>query len=250
MMLSDFEKFFSKDNLCRTGYGISPFAKARVVIPKVTLIDHQRAKSIEVMLARIKLPHTAIADALMNMDDEKLGHVDQMRIMLRNVPTAEEIDLVKDFTGDLNCLGSAEHFISHVSKVPELQGRIIALIYIRMFDMEINDLLPEIVTLSKGCKSILASETLPDLLALALKAGNILNASTFRGAAQAFRLEGLIKLAEVRSTAGTRAGPTLLHYLLSILHQKYGRDLELGTELRHCAAASRGKCSWRYENVP
>lgn len=62
-----------------------------------------------------------------------------------------------------------------------------------------------------ACKELKGSRTFTKLLAAVLKAGNSLNRGTFRGDAQAFKLDNLLKLDDVKGADGKT---TLLHFVI------------------------------------
>jgi len=62
-----------------------------------------------------------------------------------------------------------------------------------------------------ACKELKGSKTFTKLLAAVLKAGNSLNRGTFRGDAQAFKLDNLLKLDDVKGADGKT---TLLHFVI------------------------------------
>lgn len=240
LMLSDFERYFCKEISTASRPMLASQHKNHVM-RKITLIEHRRAKNMEVMLARIKISHTEIRQALVSMDDSRLGTLDQLRIMQENCPSDEEIQLVAEFVGETAQLGDAELYIREVGQVPHLYERMQSMIFRRSFDLEVASLLPDLKTLHRACLEVLNCQDLQDFLALALTAGNILNAATFRGNAQGFRLEGLMKLADVRSVAVGKSGATLLHYLVAVAEKKHKKSLGLSEKLAHCASANRSK---------
>lgn len=62
-----------------------------------------------------------------------------------------------------------------------------------------------------ACTELKGSKTFAKLLAAVLKAGNSLNRGTFRGDAQAFKLDNLLKLDDVKGADGKT---TLLHFVI------------------------------------
>lgn len=241
LMLSDLDKFFTKEQTGSNGYGISPFAK-NTTTGKITLINHQRAKNIEVMLARVKLSYAEIAACLLAMDDRELGSDDQLHIMLRTLPLKDDICVIEDFQGDPGLLGNAERYILEIKDVPRIEVRLAALLFRRSFDYDVAEIVPELESLEEACKELTSSKALQAFLALALTAGNILNGSTFRGNAEGFHLEALTKFGEVRSSAQAQSGATLLHYLVGLMsNMRETGPLNFRDELKHCAVAARGK---------
>lgn len=80
----------------------------------VTLLEFNRANNIAIMLAKIKLPYPEIRDAIWNIDDNSLS-IENLAAIRQYIPTKEEIEIVKEYTGDIDMLGSAERYFRSVS---------------------------------------------------------------------------------------------------------------------------------------
>lgn len=66
------------------------------------------------MLARIKLTYPEIRDAIWNIDDNRLT-VDNLIAIRQYIPTKEEIEIVKEYDGDVELLGNAERYFRAVN---------------------------------------------------------------------------------------------------------------------------------------
>ena len=64
----------------------------------------------------------------------------------------------------------------------------------------LEDAASQLAAFTEAAKATRASLVLPQLLALVLAAGNVLNAGTPKGSARGFRLEVLLKLSETKSS--------------------------------------------------
>lgn len=67
----------------------------------------------------------------------------------------------------------------------------------RRFDMELEELRPELAILRNAIDEVRASEKLRAVLRVVLAVGNRLNAATFRGDAGGFQLEALLKVCQI-----------------------------------------------------
>ena len=65
------------------------------------------------MLSRFKLSFREIKDIIIKLDTTQLSQEDYM-VLKKIAPTPEEIELVKEYTGDVSVLGKAEQFILEV----------------------------------------------------------------------------------------------------------------------------------------
>ena len=104
-------------------------AAAKKKTEKIQLIDQQRAQNISIALTQIRLPDDQIREAI--LDPEKVSlSAEQVEKLLNLLPTAEEIEQVKDFVtggGDKETLGRVELFFFVLSDVVQLRPRVQAL---------------------------------------------------------------------------------------------------------------------------
>lgn len=73
-----------------------------------------------------------------------------------------------------------------------------------------------------ACKDLKESRTFRKLLEVVLKTGNCLNMGTYRGDAQAFKLDSLLKLADVK---GVDNKTTLLHFVIQEINKSESANL-------------------------
>ncbi|KAK9016986.1 hypothetical protein V6N11_079476 [Hibiscus sabdariffa] len=110
------------------------------------------------------------------------------------VPTKEEEDKLYGLKGDTNDLESAEKFVKAILSIPFAFLRAEAMLYRETFDDEVIHL--------KSSFSMLEA---------VLKTSNGMDVGTTRGGARAFKLDYLLKLADVKGTDGRT---TLLHFVV------------------------------------
>eukprot|EP01084_Bolivina_argentea_P195275 335045_1 len=76
------------------------------------LIDPKRAQNVMIGLAQIKMSEDDLLDAILKMNEKKLG-VDKLRKLLPYVPTDGELTMVRDYVkngGNVNDLSEIEQF--------------------------------------------------------------------------------------------------------------------------------------------
>jgi len=78
--------------------------------------------------------------------------------------------------------------------VPRLQQRIDAMIFRRKFELDIEEVRPDLDTLHQATKEMRSSSLFKQLLQAVLSVGNALNDSTYRGSARGFQLDALLKV--------------------------------------------------------
>jgi hypothetical protein len=181
----------------------------------VSLLDLKRGSNVEIMLSQISLTLPEIADAVRALDDAKLD-VEHVDMMLRYLPTSDELALLASFEGDRARLGKAERYFSALASVAGHASKMKALRFKQGFRSATRDVKAWVNTVDAFCAELKNSTRLGRLVALVLNLGNALHAT--RGVAAAgFSLSSLPKLLDTRSFDGST---TLLHYMVAHLERE------------------------------
>ena len=89
----------------------------------VTLLDLKRGSNIEIMLSQIKASLDDIAAAVQTIDDEVLD-AESVQSMIRFLPTADELALVRSYEGDEQRLGKAERYFRRLGTVNGFESKL------------------------------------------------------------------------------------------------------------------------------
>lgn len=179
------------------------------VSAKSEILDPRKAHNIAIQLRARGLSKMEVCDAL--VEGEGLDQ-EILEILVKMTPTDEEITKFKQFQGDTTILGPADRFILGLLQIPNAFERLQAMLYRASFEEELRHIQDTITTLQMACKELKSSRTFTKLLEAVLKTGNRLNMGTFRGDAKAFKLDTLLKLADVKGVDGKT---TLLHFVIT-----------------------------------
>ncbi|KAI4324384.1 hypothetical protein L6164_023928 [Bauhinia variegata] len=132
--------------------------------------------------------------------------------LLKMAPTEEEECKLKEFKDESPLkLGPAEKFLKVILDIPFAFKRIDAMLYIANFDSEVEYLNKSFETLEAACEELRNSRMFLKLLEAVLRTGNRMNVGTNRGGAQAFKLDTLVKLVDIKGTDGKTS---LLHFVV------------------------------------
>lgn len=137
----------------------------------------------------------------------------------------------------------------------------------RRFEMDLEELRPELSILRNATDELRASAKFKSVLQVVLAVGNSLNAATFRGNAQGFQLEALLKVgqlvyffedygpaeaslsSQLKDTRATVTAPgatagtaTLLHHIARLMMKQSDGLIDFLSESPHVQAASRSAC--------
>lgn len=200
---------------------------------QISLIDAKRAYNISIALARFRMSHAAIRDAVLACDEKVLDE-DKISALLLCAPQQDEIDQVMSYDGDLADLAPADHFFRVVSAVPRLELRLKLWHFKLRFPTSQADADKQL-TLCENVLKALRSPNVKQVLEIALSLGNFLNFNT-KGFTAGFALETINKL------KGTKANDNkwnLLHYLVHSVAKHCPGAREFVDELSQADAASR-----------
>ncbi|MFS7962961.1 putative tensin phosphatase, C2 domain, formin, FH2 domain, protein-tyrosine phosphatase [Helianthus anomalus] len=202
---------------------------------KVQLIDLRRAYNTEIMLTKVKMPLPDMVDAVLAMDDALLD-VDQVENILKFCPTKEEMEQLKNYTGDIDRLGKCEHFFLELMKVPRMESKLNAFLFKIQFKAQLADFKKSLDIVNSACDEVRKSHKFKEIVKRILYLGNTLNQGTARGAAVGFKLDSLLKLTDTRAS---NSRMTLMHYLCKVLASKSPTLLDFHEDLVSLEAATK-----------
>ncbi|OMO54533.1 Actin-binding FH2/DRF autoregulatory [Corchorus olitorius] len=183
---------------------------------KVQLIDLRRANNTEIMLTKVKMPLSDMMAAVLAMDDTVLD-VDQVENLIKFCPTKEEMELLKNYTGDKDSLGKCEQYFLELMKVPRVESKLRVFSFKIQFGSQISEFKKSLNIVNSACDEVRNSLKLKEIMKKVLFLGNTLNQGTARGSAIGFKLDSLLKLTDTRAS---NSKMTLMHYLCKVLAAK------------------------------
>ncbi|KAL1220624.1 Formin-like protein 5 [Cardamine amara subsp. amara] len=188
----------------------------------IQIIDARKAQNLSILLRALNVTTEEVVDAIKEGNELP---VELLQTLLKMAPTSEEELKLRLYSGDLHLLGPAERFLKILVDIPFAFKRIESLLFMISLQEEVSGLKESLATLEVACKKLRNSRLFLKLLEAVLKTGNRMNVGTFRGDAQAFKLDTLLKLSDVKGTDGKT---TLLHFVvLEIIRSEGVRALRL-----------------------
>ncbi|KAH9619351.1 hypothetical protein KSS87_002874 [Heliosperma pusillum] len=187
------------------------------------VLDPKKSQNIAILLRALNVTKDEVADALLDGDPEGLG-AELFETLVKMAPTKEEEIKLKDYSGDISKLGAAERFLKGILDIPFAFRRVEAMLYRANFDAEVKYLTKSFDTLEIASEELKNSRLFLKLLEAVLQTGNRMNVGTNRGDAKAFKLDTLLKLADIKGTDGKT---TLLHFVVQEILKSEGIDSEI-----------------------
>lgn len=202
---------------------------------KVQLVDLRRANNCEIMLTKIKIPLPDMLSAVLALDSSVLD-IDQVENLIKFCPTKEEMELLRNYTGDKEMLGKCEQFFMELMRVPRIEAKLRVFGFKITFASQAEDLKSCLNTINFATKEVKESAKLRQIMQTILTLGNALNQGTARGSAVGFKLDSLLKLSDTRARNNKM---TLMHYLCKLVGEKMPELLDFPSDLAHLEAASK-----------
>ncbi|GAB2274862.1 hypothetical protein Dimus_009633 [Dionaea muscipula] len=177
-------------------------------LPYIKIIDPRKAQNLSILLRALNVTTAEVRDALLEGNELP---TELIQTLLKMAPTTEEELKLRLFNGDPSQLGPAERFLKVLVDIPYAFKRMESLLFMMNMKEEASGIKESFATLKAACDELRNSRLFLKLLEAVLKTGNRMNDGTFRGGAQAFKLDTLLKLSDVKGTDGKT---TLLHFVV------------------------------------
>ncbi|XP_072314507.1 disheveled-associated activator of morphogenesis 1-like [Eucyclogobius newberryi] len=205
-------------------------------VKELSVIDGRRAQNCNILLSRLKLTNDEIRHAILTMDEHEDLPKDMLEQLLKFVPEKNDIELLEEHKNELDRMAKADRFLYDMSKINHYQQRLQSLHFKKKFAEKLEEVKPKVKALSRASAELMKSGSLQRLLEIVLAFGNYMNKGQ-RGNAQGFKINSLNKIADTKSSADRNI--TLLHYLVTVLGQKYPRVTTFSEDLKHVPEAAK-----------
>ncbi|KAK4486862.1 hypothetical protein RD792_006170, partial [Penstemon davidsonii] len=174
----------------------------------IQIIDPKKSQNLAILLKALNVTTEEVCDALKEGNELP---AELIQTLLKMAPTSEEELKLRLYNGDVSNLGPAERFLKVMVEIPFAFKRLESLLFMTTCQEEVSSIKESLATLEVACKELRNSRLFLKLLEAVLKTGNRMNDGTYRGGAQAFKLDTLLKLSDVKGTDGKT---TLLHFVV------------------------------------
>lgn len=172
------------------------------------VLDPKRLQNITILMKAVNASAEQIYAALLQGNGLA---VQQLEALIKMAPTKDEVEKLEGYDGDVGSLVAAERLVKVVLTIPCAFARVEAMLYRETFADEVSHIRKSFAMLEDACRELMSSKLFLKLLEAVLKTGNRMNVGTARGGAMAFKLDTLLKLADVKGTDGKT---TLLHFVV------------------------------------
>lgn len=226
---------------CNSANSVPKEATRKSVLPPAEhenrVLDPKKSQNIAILLRALNVTRDEVSEALLDGNPESLG-AELLETLVKMAPTKEEEIKLREYSGDISKLGSAEQFLKTVLDIPFAFKRVEAMLYRANFDTEVKYLRKSFQTLEAASKELKNSRLFLKLLEAVLRTGNRMNVGTNRGDAKAFKLDTLLKLVDIKGTDGKT---TLLHFVVQEIIRSEGTSTDSTNEKLQGSTLSKVK---------
>ncbi|XP_058423013.1 disheveled-associated activator of morphogenesis 1 isoform X1 [Diceros bicornis minor] len=235
--LEDLERTFSAyQRQQKEADAIDDTLSSKLKVKELSVIDGRRAQNCNILLSRLKLSNDEIKQAILTMDEQEDLPKDMLEQLLKFVPEKSDIDLLEEHKHELDRMAKADRFLFEMSRINHYQQRLQSLYFKKKFAERVAEVKPKVEAIRSGSEEVFRSGALKQLLEVVLAFGNYMNKGQ-RGNAYGFKISSLNKIADTKSSIDKNI--TLLHYLITIVENKYPKVLNLNEELRDIPQAAK-----------
>ncbi|XP_007467998.1 PREDICTED: protein diaphanous homolog 1 isoform X2 [Lipotes vexillifer] len=204
-------------------------------VKELKVLDSKTAQNLSIFLGSFRMPYQEIKNVILEVNEAVLTE-SMIQNLIKQMPEPEQLKMLSELKDEYDDLAESEQFGVVMGAVPRLRPRLNAILFKLQFSEQVENIKPEIVSVTAACEELRKSESFSSLLEMTLLVGNYMNAGSRNAGAFGFNISFLCKL---RDTKSTDQKMTLLHFLAESCENNYPEVLKFPDELAHVEKASR-----------
>lgn len=204
-------------------------------VKELKVLDSKTAQNLSIFLGSFRMPYQEIKNVILEVNEAVLTE-SMIQNLIKQMPEPEQLKMLSELKDEYDDLAESEQFGVVMGAVPRLRPRLNAILFRLQFGEQVENIKPEIVSVTAACEETRKSESFASLLELTLLVGNYMNAGSRNAGAFGFSISFLCKL---RDTKSTDQKMTLLHFLAELCENDHPDVLRFPEELAHVEKASR-----------
>nr|XP_013802347.1 PREDICTED: protein diaphanous homolog 1 [Apteryx mantelli mantelli] len=204
-------------------------------VKELKVLDSKTAQNLSIFLGSFRMPYEEIKTVILEVNETVLTE-SMVQNLIKQMPEPEQLKMLAELKDEYNDLAESEQFGVVISSVSRLRPRLNAILFKLQFNEQVENIKPEIVSVTAACEEVRKSESFSGLLEFILLVGNFMNAGSRNAGAFGFNISFLCKL---RDTKSSDQKLTLLHFVAEQCEQSHPKLLTFPDELIHVEKASR-----------
>ncbi|XP_034635312.1 protein diaphanous homolog 1 isoform X4 [Trachemys scripta elegans] len=204
-------------------------------VKELKVLDSKSAQNLSIFLGSFRMPYEEIKNVILEVNEAVLTE-SMVQNLIKQMPEPEQLKMLSELRDEYDELAESEQFGVVISSVSHLRPRLNAILFKLQFNEQVENIKPEIVSVTAACEEVRKSKSFSSLLEITLLVGNFMNAGSRNAGAFGFNISFLCKL---RDTKSTDQKLTLLHFLTELCEQQHPDIMKFPDELIHVEKASR-----------
>ena len=164
-----------------------------------SLLDAKKCMNLNIVLRQLSMSADDIVEWIFNNNslDEKSSKIGDV---LKALPSVDELERLKEFTGTYATMGTAEKVCLKLSKIKGYK-HLLDLCALKSEFQQLNgNIATALDVMTESSQVVLTNETLKEILIIVLVTGNYLNQGSHVGAAKGFKLSSIPVIKDMKST--------------------------------------------------
>ncbi|XP_026213578.1 protein diaphanous homolog 1 isoform X2 [Anabas testudineus] len=214
-------------------------------VKELKILDSKSSQNLSIFLGSFRVPYEEIKNAILQVNENILTE-SMVQNLIKQLPAPEQLTVLGEMKDEYDDLAESEQFGVVMSSVKRLMPRLQAILFKLQFEEQLNNIKPDVVSITAACEELRKSQTFSKLLQIILVVGNYMNAGSRNGKAFGFSISYLCKL---RDTKSADLKQTLLHFLADVCQEQYPDVMSFPDELIHVEKASRVSAETMQKNL-
>ncbi|KAI4819139.1 hypothetical protein KUCAC02_004416 [Chaenocephalus aceratus] len=214
-------------------------------VKELKILDSKTSQNLSIFLGSFRLPYVEMKNAIFEVN-EKVITESMLQNLVKLLPEAEQLKVLGEMKEEYDDLAESEQFGVVMSGIKRLMPRLQAILFRLQFEEQMNNIKPDVVSVTAACEELSKSQSFTKLLEIILLVGNYMNAGSRNGKAFGFSISYLCKL---RDTKTADLKQTLLHFLADVCQEQYPEIMGFADELVHVEKASRVSAETLQKNL-
>nr|XP_046263030.1 protein diaphanous homolog 1-like isoform X2 [Scatophagus argus] len=217
----------------------------RKKVKELKILDTKISQNLSIFLGSFRLPYEEIKNAILEVN-EKILTESMVQNLVKQLPASDQLSALGEMKDEYDDLAESEQFGVVMSSVKRLMSRLETILFKLQFEEQLNNIKPDVVSVTAACEELRKSNTFSKLLEIILLVGNFMNSGSRNGKAFGFSISYLCKL---RDTKSADLKQTLLHFLADVCQEQYPDVMTFTDELIHLEKASRVSAETLQKNL-
>nr|XP_023698655.1 protein diaphanous homolog 1 isoform X2 [Paramormyrops kingsleyae] len=214
-------------------------------VKELKVLDTKASQNLSIFLGSFRLPYEEIKNVILEVNEKVLTE-SMVQNLLKQLPEQEQLNVLAEMKDDYEDLAESEQFGVVMSAVKRLKPRLTAILFRLQFEEQMNNIKPDVVSVTAACEELRKSSNFTQLLQIILLVGNYMNAGSRNAGSFGFSISYLCKL---RDTKSADQKMTLLHFIADMCQEQYADIMHFTEELIHVEKASKVSAETLQKNI-